>query len=137
PLFVKPLRTDASIGISSKALVHTTQEMWQRVTAIHQKFHDSALAEEYIEGREFYVGVLGNVEPEAFPPIEMDFSGLKGGAPRVLDSNAKWKKNSEEYKGTRAVVPDLPDELRAKLQKVSVDAYRVLRVKDYGRVDLR
>ena len=59
------------------------------------------------------------------------------GAPRVLDSKAKWDEKSKEYKGTRSVLAQLPDELRARLQKVSVDAYRALRVKDYGRVDLR
>jgi D-alanine-D-alanine ligase len=57
--------------------------------------------------------------------------------PRIVDSKAKWDKNSKEYKGTRAVVADVPDELRARLQKVSVDAYRALRVRDYGRIDLR
>jgi D-alanine-D-alanine ligase len=67
----------------------------------------------------------------------MDFSGLPEGAPHVLDVKAKWSKRSPEYKGTRAVVPELPDELRARLQKVSLDAYRALRVRDYGRVDLR
>jgi D-alanine-D-alanine ligase len=93
--------------------------------------------EEYIEGRELYVGVLGNQEPQAFPPIEMDFSGLPDGAPRVLGARAKWDTKSAEYAGTRAVLADLPDELRARVQKVAVDAYRALRVRDYGRVDLR
>jgi D-alanine-D-alanine ligase len=137
PLFVKPLRTDASIGIDGSALVHNPQEMMERVLAIHRKVKDSALVEEYIEGREFYVGVLGNTEPIAFPPIEMDFSGLPDGKPHVLDAKAKWAMRSEEYRGTKAVLADLPDELRAKLQKVSLDAYRALRVRDYGRIDLR
>jgi len=111
--------------------------MMKRVVAIREKFRDSALAEEYIEGREFYVGVLGNRDPVAFPPAEMDFSGLPEGAPRVLDARAKWARNSVEYKGTKSIMPDLPDELRAKLQKVALEAYRALRVRDYGRVDLR
>lgn len=137
PLFVKPLRADASIGIGTDSLVHDATSLMKRVVAIHEKFHDSALAEEYIEGREFYVGVLGNRDPIAFPPAEMDFSGLPEGSPRVLDSKAKWAKNSVEYKGTKSIMPDLPDELRARLQKVSLEAYRALRVRDYGRVDLR
>jgi D-alanine-D-alanine ligase len=137
PLFVKPLRMDASIGIDAKALVHNATEMMERVQLIHKKVHDAALVEEYIEGREFYVGVLGNQEPTAFPPVEMDFSGLPNGAPHVLDARAKWSKRSVEYKGTQAVIADLPDELRARLQQVSVDAYRALRVRDYGRIDLR
>src|SRR5436309_3342584 len=65
PLFVKPLRMDASIGIGARSLVHTTKEMMERVLEIHEKVKDSALVEEYIEGREFYVGILGNQNPTA------------------------------------------------------------------------
>ena len=137
PLFVKPLRADASIGIGSDALCRDATSLMKRVIAIRDKFHDSALAEEYIEGREFYVGVLGNRDPIAFPPAEMDFSGLPEGAPHVLDSKAKWAEDSVEFQGTKSIMPDLPDELRAKLQKVALEAYRALRVRDYGRVDLR
>jgi D-alanine-D-alanine ligase len=137
PLFVKPLRADASIGIGPDSLVHDARALMERVDAIHRTVGDSALAEEYIEGREFYVGVLGNRDPLAFPPIEMDFAGLPEGAPRVLDSNAKWAEDSVEYRGTRSVLAEIPDELRARLQKVSLDAYRALKVRDYGRVDLR
>jgi D-alanine-D-alanine ligase len=137
PLFVKPLRSDASLGIGGKSLVHDAEALMERVAAIHKELEDSALAEEYIDGREFYVGVLGNAQPKALPPIEVDFTGFPEGVPKVMDSKAKWDKRSKEYKGTRSVVATLPDELRARLQKVAVDAYRALRVKDYGRVDLR
>src|SRR3954466_8207477 len=137
PLFVKPLRADASIGIGGDALVNDATTLMKRVLAIHEKFNDAALAEEYIEGREFYVGILGNRDPLAFPPIEMDFSGLADGAPRILDSKAKWAKESAEYRGTKSVLADIPEELRARLQKVSLEAARALRVRDYGRVDLR
>jgi len=137
PLFVKPLRSDASLGIGGKSLVHDAVALMERVAAIHKELEDSALAEEYIDGREFYVGVLGNAQPKALPPIEVDFTGFPEGVPKVMDSKAKWDERSKEYKGTKSVIANLPDELRAKLQKVAVDAYRALRVKDYGRVDLR
>jgi D-alanine-D-alanine ligase len=137
PLFVKPSRMDASIGIGKKSLVNDMTTLMKRVVSIHEELDDAALAEEYIEGREFYVGVLGIGELQALPPIEMDFSGLPDGAPRVADAAAKWDESSKEFKGTRAVLAQLPDELRARLQKVSIDAYRALHVKDYGRVDLR
>lgn len=137
PLFVKPLRMDASIGIDEKSLVHDSRELMRRVLTIHDKVGDSALAEEYIEGRELYVGVLGNMQPEALPPVEVDFSGMPEGKAHILDSKAKWDESSDVYKGTRSVMAKIPDELRARLQKVSVDAYRALRVRDYGRVDLR
>ena len=61
----------------------------------------------------------------------------RGGSPRILDSKAKWDEKSPEYQGTKSVLAELPDELRAKLQKVAADAYRALRVRDYGRIDLR
>jgi D-alanine-D-alanine ligase len=138
PMFVKPLRSDASIGISgARSLVHDAAALMKQVVAIREKLGDSALAEEYIEGREFYVGVLGNREPVAFPPIEVDFTGFPEGAPRVMDRKAKFAKESAEYKGTKSVVADIPDDLRARLHEVSLNAYRALRVRDYGRVDLR
>ena len=137
PLFVKPLRSDSSLGIGGKSLVHDAVALMERVTAIRKELNDSALAEEYIEGREFYVGVLGNGQPKALPPIEVDFTGFPEGVPKVLDSKAKWDEGSQEYKGTKSVLANLPDELRARLQKVAVDAFRALRVRDYGRVDLR
>ena len=137
PLFVKPLRSDASLGIGGKSLVHDTVALMERVTAIRKELNDNALAEEFIEGREFYVGVLGNTQAKALPPVEIDFTGFPEGVPKVMDSKAKWDERSKEYKGTKSVLAQLPDELRARLQKVAVDAYRALRVRDYGRVDLR
>jgi D-alanine-D-alanine ligase len=137
PLFVKPLRADSSIGIGANSLVYDTGALMKRVSAIHREVEDSALAEEYIEGREFYVGVLGNAQAQVLPPVEVDFTGFPEGQPKVLDSRAKWNERSAEYKGSRSVIADIPGELKARLQKVSLDAYRALRVRDYGRVDLR
>lgn len=138
PLFVKPLRNDASIGIDAKAsLVHNAQELIERVGHIHREFNDAALAEEFIDGREFYIGTLGNQEMKALPPIEMDFSGLKEGAPNVLDSRAKFDEASSEYRGTRAILAELDSEMTARLQNTALSACRALRVRDYGRVDIR
>jgi D-alanine-D-alanine ligase len=137
PLFVKPLRSDASLGIGGKSLVQDWTGLIERVSAIRKELDDAALAEEFIDGREFYVGVVGNSQPKALPPVEIDFTGFPEGVPKVMDSKAKWDERSKEYKGTRSVLAQLPDELRARLQKVAVDAYRALRVRDYGRVDLR
>lgn len=138
PLFVKPLRMDSSLGIDAeRSLVNTVPELLEQVASIHEKYQDAALCEQYIPGREFYVGVLGNQQPQVFPPIEMDFSGLPEGAPHVMDGKAKFDESSPEYHGTRAVVAEIPDELRARLQNVALDACRALRVRDYGRVDMR
>jgi D-alanine-D-alanine ligase len=137
PLFVKPLRMEASQGIDEKSLVRTTQELMERVLSIHKKIGDAALAEEYIEGREFYVGVLGNGELQAFPPVEMDFSGLPEGSLRVMDGKAKWDESSRRYQGTKSTLPTLSPELSARLQEAALSAYRAVRVRDYGRIDLR
>lgn len=137
PVIVKPLRMDASIGIDGKALVANDKDLWKRVAMVHEKVEDAALLEEYIDGREFHVGVLGNGTPVALPPIEIDFSKMPAGKPHILDAKAKWDVKSDEYKGTQAVVAQLPKELDQKLRKVAVEACKALRVRDYGRVDLR
>jgi D-alanine-D-alanine ligase len=137
PLFVKPVRMDASLGIDSGSLVHDAKSLMKRVSEIHDELNDDALAEEFIEGRELYVGIIGNEQLTVLPPIEMDFTGFPDNKPRICDAKAKWDKNSPEYRGTKSVIADIPDELRARLQKTSLEAYRALRVRDYGRVDLR
>ena len=137
PLLVKPLRGDASLGIEVKSLVKDKRELARRVTTIHEKFNDLALAEEYVEGREFYVAILGNGQPAAFPAIEMDFSGLPEGEPRFLDRKAKFSSRSKRYKGTKAVLAQISGELQERLKEASLAAYRAVRCRDYGRVDIR
>lgn len=137
PLIVKPLRMDASIGIETSSMVRSTTQLMKRVVAIHEKIRDAALVEEYIEGREFYVGIIGNRKPIAFPPIEVDFSGLPQGMPSILGRRAKWVKSSKEYKGTCSKLAQIPADLQQRIEDVSLAAYRALRVRDYGRIDLR
>src|SRR5262249_40772712 len=79
----------------------------------------------------------GMAAPVGLPPHECVSSALPQGKRPVLDAKAKWDEKSAEFRGTRSVVASIPDELRARLHKVSLDAYRALRVRDYGRVDLR
>ena len=104
---------------------------------IHDEVHDAALAEEFVDGRELYVGIIGNDAPRALPIVEIDFSGLPAGAPHVLGTRAKFDVGSPEYRGTRAVVARLPEALRARVTEMALAAYRALGVRDYGRVNLR
>jgi D-alanine-D-alanine ligase len=104
------------------------------------------LVEEFVEGREFYVGLLGNVSPEAFPVIELDFSAFPADRPKVASFEAKWgeggtgeaEETGAEFAGTKSVFPtDLSPELVKRMQAVAVEAFNALRLRDYGRVDLR
>jgi D-alanine-D-alanine ligase len=100
------------------------------------------LAEEFIEGREFYVGVLGNSDAQALPVMELDFSGYPEGIPKIASWNAKWGEEGEEkgaeFEGTKSIFPtDLSEELTERMQKVAIDAFHALRLRDYARVDLR
>jgi D-alanine-D-alanine ligase len=138
PLIVKPLRGDASIGVDeARSIVGDAAALAGRVREVHDDVHDAAIVEEFIDGRELYVGILGNDAPRALQIIEIDFSGLPAGAPHLLGRRAKFEVGSAEYRGTRPVLAALPDAVRAHVTAVALEAYRALGVRDYGRVDLR
>jgi D-alanine-D-alanine ligase len=110
----------------------------ERIDYIHAEFDSPALIEEYIEGRELYVSVLGNEKPEALPIVEMDLSKLPEGTPKIAGSEVKWEEETEAYKRTRPFLPDDLDEgLTARIQDVAVQAYTALELRDYGRIDFR
>lgn len=137
PLFVKPLNEDASIGIDSGSIVHNVKELMERISYIQTDFKAPALIEEYIEGRELYVGVLGNDKPEALPILEWDFSKMPKGTPRIASSEAKWDEESV-YKDAPEVFPsDIPEPVYKKIQNAAIQAFRSLKLRDYGRVDMR
>ena len=137
PLFVKPQNEDASIGIDSKAIVRNVKELMERISYIQSEFKSPALIEEFIEGREIYIGVLGNDPPEPLPILEWDFSKMPKHVPRIASSEAKWDEQSA-YKDAPEVFPkDLPEVVYTRLQEAAVQAYKALKLRDYGRVDMR
>ena len=137
PLFVKPLNEDASIGIDSGSVVNNVKELMERISYIQTEFNAPALIEEYIEGREIYIGVLGNDKPEALPILEWDFSKMPKGTPRIASSEAKWDEESA-YKDAPEVFPtDIPGPVYTKMQEAAIQAFRSLKLRDYGRVDMR
>ena len=136
PLIVKPIATDASIGINAKSIVRSAGEMMERVFAIHQEFHTPALVEQYIEGRELYVGLLGN-PPEVLPPIEWDLSKLPPDMPRIAGTEAKWE---HDFKDAKEYVPEdiVNDEaLLKRIQETAIAAGSALLIRDYARIDMR
>jgi len=138
PVIVKPAREDGSIGIHFGAVCGSIKELMERIDYIHAEFDTPALIEEYIEGRELYVGVLGNDKPEALPVVELDLSKLPKGTPRIAGSEVKWEEDTEAYKKTWPFFPeDLDDELVARLQDAAIQAFQALQLRDYGRIDFR
>ncbi len=138
PVIVKPAGEDGSIGIHFGAVCNSIKELMERIDYIHSEFDSPALIEEYIEGRELYVGVLGNGKPEALPVIELDLSKLPKGTPRIAGSEVKWEEGTAAYEKTKNVFPkDLSAETVEQLQQTAVQAYQALRLHDYGRIDFR
>jgi D-alanine-D-alanine ligase len=138
PVIVKPAREDGSIGIEFSAVVNSIRELMERMDWLHSNFDSPVLIEEYIEGREMYVGVLGNDKPEALPVIELDLSKLPEGTPRIAAAEVKWGKGTRAYRDTKsAVATDLPDETVQALHQTAIAAYQALDLRDYGRVDMR
>ncbi len=138
PVIVKPAREDGSIGIAFNALCGSIKELMERIHDLHEQFDSPVLIEEYIEGREMYVAVLGNAEPEALPVVELDLSKLPEGTPRIAGSEVKWEKGTLAYRVTKSVIPsDLDEAVAADLQQTALQAYRALELRDYGRIDMR
>ncbi|MFN2603185.1 MAG: ATP-grasp domain-containing protein [Gemmatimonadaceae bacterium] len=142
PLILKPPQEDASLGITQKSIVNDVKELLETISSLQTEFQSPVLAEEFIDGREFYVGLLGNSNVQALPIIELDFSKFPAGLPRIASWSAKWGEDGEgkgaEFAGTKSVFPtDVSEDLDARIKKVAIDAFQALRLRDYARVDLR
>ena len=138
PVIVKPAREDGSIGIEFSAVVSSIRELMERMDWLHANFDSPVLIEEYIDGREMYVGVLGNDKPEALPVVELDLSKLPDGTPRIAAAEVKWGKGTLAYRDTKsAIATDLSEETTLALQQTAIAAYQALELRDYGRVDMR
>jgi D-alanine-D-alanine ligase len=133
PLIVKPTAMDASIGIDAKSVVHTVEDLMERVQYIHNEFHNPALVEEYIDGREIYVAMIGN-PPVILPPIEWDLSKLPPELPRIAGTEAKW---DNDFKEAKEFVADLDEKVLERIRDVAVSAWNALLVRDYARIDMR
>src|SRR5919112_3659853 len=138
PVIVKPMREDGSIGIEFDAVVSSIKELMERIDWLHEQFDSPILIEEYVDGREMYVGVLGNENPEALPVIELDLSNLPEGTPRIAGAEVKWGKGTAAYRDTKsAVAENLPDDTVALMQQTAVAVFQALELRDYARIDMR
>src|SRR5713101_3179967 len=125
PLIVKPSWEDGSIGIDAGAVVKNVKEMMERV--------------QYIQGREIYAGILGNYErAQVLPMVELDLSRLPEGTPKIASYDVKFEKNTEAYKLTKSeIAENLDEDTTKRLGDTALAEYRALKLRDYGRIDMR
>ncbi|HEX4346837.1 MAG TPA: ATP-grasp domain-containing protein [Vicinamibacterales bacterium] len=138
PLIVKSLTQEASIGISQASVVDNDEKLKERVTFIHESIGTAAIAERYIEGREIYVGILGNQSLQALPVWELFFTNMPADTKRIATDRVKWSvKYQKKYGIESGPAKDLPEAVCERIQHVCKRAYRSLELSGYARIDLR
>ena len=138
PLFVKSATEDASLGISQASLVEDMRSLRERVEFIHEHVQSDALVEEFIDGRELYIGVLGNTRLTTLPVWEMDFGTLTKLQSRIATRKAKWDRKYQKRHGIASGrARDLSPEQDAKLSALAKRIYRALHMSGFARMDLR
>lgn len=138
PLIVKSLTEEGSVGISQASVVHDDEKLAERIRFIHRQLRTDALVERYVDGREVYVGVIGNDRLQTLPLWEVHFKDLREGAPKIATSKIKWDEDYQKKIGlTTEHAQDLPGNLEAELPKLAKRVYRALQLSGYARLDFR
>jgi D-alanine-D-alanine ligase len=137
PLIVKPMSEDGSDGISLASLVQNDTELEQRVRSIHERMQQPVICEEYIEGREIYVSIVGNKQLRALPAREVRFGRTGEGGPTFATAMVKHNDAYRKKWGITYGHARLTDELQNRAAHFSKRVYRLLQIRDYGRIDLR
>jgi len=138
PLMVKSLTEEASIGISQASVVDNDEKLKERVAFIHESIGTAAIVEQYIEGRELYVGILGNQTLQALPVWELFFTNMPEGSKRIATDRVKWSvKYQKKYGIDSGMAVNLAEGQAEKIQHLCKRVYRALELSGYARVDLR
>lgn len=137
PLVVKPALEDSSEGISNASLVNNVTELQERVRYMHERWKQPAIAEEFIDGRELYVSILGNRQLTVLPPRECFFDSDSGAGPQLATYRVKWNEQYREKWNIRFGFAELDQTTMKNIGHVCKKVFRVLQLRDYGRIDLR
>ena len=138
PLLVKSASEDASLGITDASIVHDLDQLQERVEYIHSATETDALVETFIEGRELYVGVIGNRQLKVYPIWEMIFENAKPGDPRIATSRVKWDVKHQTKLGIKTVRAEgISPEIEKRIINVCKRVYKALSLSGYARIDLR
>jgi len=136
PLIVKPQHEDASIGIYHDSVVYDVEHLNDKISYIREVLKQPSIVEQYIDGREFNVGLIGN-PPEVLPIAEISFEGLPEGHAKICSYEAKWHYGSIFDLGTKPYFPELQPKLKQALISAATKAYELFQCRDYARVDMR
>lgn len=137
PLFVKSVVEEGSVGISQASVVHDDEKLRERVEFIHRQTDSHAIAEQYIEGREIYVSVIGNHNLQTYTPWELVIQNLPDGALNIATGRLKWNADYQKKVGLITRAAQLTPELERKLKRLSKRIYRLLSLSGYARLDYR
>ena len=137
PLLVKSVIEEGSVGISQASVVHDDEKLAERVEFIHRTTDSHAIAEQYIEGREIYVSVIGNKRLQTYTPWELVIKNLPDGSLNIATGRLKWNPDYQKKVGLVTKPADLSEELQRKLESISKRIYRHLNLSGYARMDYR
>ena len=138
PLMVKSLTQEASIGISQASVVDSDEKLKERVAFIHESIGTAAIVERYVEGRELYVGILGNDRLKVLPIWELSFTKMPEEQRKIATERLKWSLTYQKKHGiVSAEAHELPDGVAARIRDVCKRVYRNLMLTGYARIDLR
>ncbi len=138
PLIVKSLVEEGSYGISQASVVSNKEKLLERVDYLHTKLNTHALAEEYIEGREIYISIIGNQRLQTLPLLELDFGEMPDDSHKIATSRVKWNwRYQKEYKIVLASPQKLDPKLISKFNRLGKRIYKILGISGYARIDLR
>ncbi len=138
PAIAKPIHEDASIGISNASVVYDRDHLQVLLDDMLRKFKQPILVEQFVDGREFSVAIVGNNEVVTLPVSEIDFSTMPSGYQHIVSYEAKWMPDSVEYKSTVPICPaKINRRLELKIQNTAIKAYQAMGCRDYARVDMR
>ena len=137
PLIVKSLFFEASAGISQASVVENVEQLQKRVAFIHEHLGTAAIVEQFIDGRELYVGILGNERLEVLPVWEMSFAQMPDNRWRIATERVKWSKQYQKRHGIMTSAAVLEPEMAHRIQRIARRAYTALDLNGYARIDIR
>ena len=137
PLLVKSVSDEGSLGIAQASLVRNDEKLKERVDFIHRNNGTDAIAEEFIEGREIYISVMGNDRLQTFTPWELEITNLPEGAANIATSKMKWDAEYQKKIGLITRPAELDSHKRKEFERISKRIYRILGLSGYARLDYR